>query len=381
VLRSTERILTSHTGSLPRPAELIELLSAREQGCLADEAAFHARVQEAVADVVRMQVETGIDIVNDGEAGKPSYASYVKDRLTGFEGESIQGFPPPPWARDFPEYWARLSATNPMAVARPACTGPIAWKDFAAVERDIANLQAAVGSAQPVGVFMTAASPGIVSSYLPNEYFATYDDYLDALAASMRDEYEAIAGVGFALQIDCPDLPSTRQGGLVDLSPAEFPRSVAHRIEVVNEATRNIAPERMRLHLCWGNAEAPHHTDVPLREIVSIVLQARPSVLSFEGANPRHEHEWNVWEDVELPDGKVLMPGVIDSTTNFIEHPELVSQRIQRYTRVVGRERVIAGVDCGFATVFGMTLVDPRVAWAKLRSLVDGAELASKALW
>jgi len=381
MLRSTDRILTTHTGSLPRPADLIEMIRVREQGNREDEAAFHARVREAVAEVVRLQTDAGIDIVSDGEEGKPGYATYVKDRLTGFEGQNTQRIRFQGEARDFPEYTERRMATTATLLTRPTCNGPIAWKDFAAVERDVANFKAAVEASKPAGAFMTAASPGVVSFFLANEYFKTDDEYLDALCAVMKDEYEAITNAGFDLQLDCPDLAMSRQSQFADLSTPDFRKIVERHVEVVNEATKNIDPGQMRLHLCWGNYEGPHHMDVPMHDIVDLVLKGRPSIVSFEGANPRHEHEWNVWQDVKLPAGKVLMPGVIDSTTNFVEHPELVSQRIQSYARLVGKENVIAGVDCGFGTNAASTTVDPKIAWAKLRALVEGAQIASKQLW
>jgi 5-methyltetrahydropteroyltriglutamate--homocysteine methyltransferase len=381
MLRSTDRILTTHTGSLPRPADLIDMIRAREQGNPGDEAAFQARVKSAVAEVVRLQVDAGVDIVSDGEEGKPGYATYVKDRLTGFEGQNTQRIRFQGEARDFPEYTERRMATTATILTRPTCNGPIAWKDFAAVERDVDNFMAAVDAGKPVGAFMTAASPGVVAFFLPNQYFKSDDEYLDALCAVMKDEYEAITNAGFDLQLDCPDLAMSRQSQFADLSTSDFRKIVERHVEVVNEATKNIDPDQMRLHLCWGNYEGPHHMDVPMRDIIDIVLKGRPSIISFEGANPRHEHEWNVWQDVKLPAGKVLMPGVIDSTTNFIEHPELVSQRILSYARLVGKENVIAGVDCGFGTNAASTNVDAKIVWAKLRTLVEGAQIASKALW
>ncbi len=381
MLRSTDRIHTTHTGSLPRPADLIEMIRAREQGNPGDEAAFQARVREAVAEVVRLQMDAGVDVVSDGEEGKPSYATYVKNRLSGFGGTAMARLRIQGEARDFPEYTERRMATTATLLTRPTCNGPIAWTDFAAVERDVDNFKAAVDAAKPVGAFMTAASPGVVSFFLGNEYYKTDDEYLDALCAVMKDEYEAITNAGFELQMDCPDLAMSRQSQFADLSTSDFRKIVERHVEVVNEATKNIDPDMMRLHLCWGNYEGPHHMDVPMRDIIDIVLKGRPSIISFEGANPRHEHEWNVWQDVKLPDGKMLMPGVIDSTTNFIEHPELVSQRIQAYARLVGKENVIAGVDCGFGTNAASTNVDPRIVWAKLRTLSEGAQLATKALW
>jgi 5-methyltetrahydropteroyltriglutamate--homocysteine methyltransferase len=382
IQRSQDRILTTHTGSLPRPPELIDMIRRKEAGEAVDDAAFQAKVREAVALTVRRQMEAGIDLVSDGEEGKPSYATYIKDRATGFEGERpaqtrIQGE-----ARDFPEYNERRMSTSPVSMLRrPACNGPIAWKDFASVERDIANFKAVVDEAKPVGAFMTAASPGVVALFLVNDYFPSHDAYLDAIAAVLKDEYEAIAAAGFELQLDCPDVAMGRNSQFFDLGASDFSKIVQRHIEVVNEATKNIPPQQMRLHLCWGNYEGPHHLDVPLRDIIDIVLKGRPAVISFEGANPRHEHEWNVWLDVKLPDDKIIMPGVIDSTTNFVEHPELVAQRLERYANLVGKERVLAGTDCGFGTNAASNQVDARITWAKLRSLSEGAAIASKRLW
>jgi 5-methyltetrahydropteroyltriglutamate--homocysteine methyltransferase len=377
--RSTKRILTTHTGSLPRPADLVELLSQAEVGPLADRAAFEGRVRTAVVDVVRRQREAGIDVVNDGEQGKPGYATYIKDRVTGFGGESRVTTV---WAeaRDYPEYWARRSGNTRSSFSRPVCTGPIEWRDFAAVERDIATLKAAAAGAGAGEVFMTAASPGVVSIFMANEYYPGREQYLEAIARVMKDEYEAIHRAGFLLQLDCPDLAMSRHNRYPDMSLADFRKIVALHVEVLNEATRAIPADRMRLHLCWGNYEGPHHLDVPLRDIVDLVLRARPAGLSFEGANPRHEHEWRIWKEITLPADKVLVPGVIDSTSNFIEHPELVADRIVRYAEVVGPERVVAGTDCGFGTFADNDSVDARIAWAKLRSLGAGARLAERQL-
>jgi 5-methyltetrahydropteroyltriglutamate--homocysteine methyltransferase len=374
--RSTDRILTTHTGSLPRPADLVELLRRREAGEPGDPAAFDAAVRGAVGAAVRRQVEAGLDVVNDGEQGKPGYATYIKDRVTGFGGQSRVTTV---WAegRDFPEYVERRAGNTRSSFPRPYCDGPIAWKDFAAVQRDVDTLRGALAGAAAAEGFMTAASPGVVSIFLANEHYPSREAYLAAIARVMKDEYEAIHAAGLVLQLDCPDLAMARHNRFPDLSLAEFRKLVALHVEVLNEATQAIPPEAMRLHLCWGNYEGPHHLDVPLRDIVDLVLAARPAGISFEGANPRHEHEWKIWQDVKLPPGKVLIPGVIDSTTNFIEHPELVAERIVRYARVVGRENVIAGTDCGFGTFADNDAVDARIAWAKLRALADGARLAS----
>jgi 5-methyltetrahydropteroyltriglutamate--homocysteine methyltransferase len=380
---STERILTTHTGSLPRPGTLTDRFDGDE-------------VRAAVEDTVRRQRAAGIDIVNDGEVSKPSYATYVTERLTGFDGEPATRKWSGRAVEDFPEYYERLRVQSGAGVATPPCTGPVAYTPggLAKLEADIANIKAATGfdggspaggsSASGEDVFMSAASPGIIALYMPdNQYYASTEEYIFALADAMKTEYDAIVAAGLILQLDCPDLPAA--DGSLDGAPeadvAEFRRQVAMRLEAVDHATRDIPPDRMRMHLCWGNGEGPHHTDVPLARFVDLALAARPGAVSFEGANPRHEHEWTVWEDVKLPDGKVIIPGVLDSTTNFIEHPELVAQRLVRYADVVGRDSVIAGTDCGFATIAGMHTVDPRITWAKLAAMSEGARLASDRLW
>jgi 5-methyltetrahydropteroyltriglutamate--homocysteine methyltransferase len=377
--RSTSRILTTHTGSLPRSVALQELLRLREERRLYDQAAFASSVRAAVDEVVQQQISSGLDVINDGEQERSQYATYVKERLSGFEGERLIRARPRLGDSDFPEYVGTHQSSTSMP--QPACTGPIAWKHGDGVQQDIANLKAALRTRQVEEVFMTAASPGVIATFLPNEYYPSHEAYLQALAEVMREEYQAIVQAGFLLQIDCPDLAMTRVNQFAHLSVDEFKQVVATHIDVLNAALDGLPPERMRLHLCWGNYEGPHHHDVPLQEIVDIVLRARPVGISFEGANPRHAHEWKVWRHVRLPDDKVLIPGVIDSTTNFIEHPELVAERIERYADVVGRERVIAGTDCGFGTSAWGRKVDGKIAWAKLRSLVEGARLASKALW
>jgi 5-methyltetrahydropteroyltriglutamate--homocysteine methyltransferase len=377
VKRSTERILTTHTGSLPRPPDLLGMLESLDTGTVPDRAAFDARVRRAVALVVRQQVDAGVDIVNDGEQGKVGYSTYVRQRLTGFEGQStVRGRAD--WA-DFPEAAAR--AERRSTVARPACNGPIEWKDRAAVETDTANLRAALDGVQATEAFMTAASPGVIAHFLPNQHYASREAYLARLVDVMKEEYDAIHRAGFVLQIDCPDLAMGRHLAFPDLSVAAFVKVAEANIEALNHALRDIPADRLRLHLCWGNYQGPHHRDIPLREIIRAVLKARPQALSFEGANPRHEHEWVVFREMRLPDDKVIVPGVLDTTTNFIEHPELVAQRIVRYAEVVGHERVIAGTDCGFATFGRSNLVEPEIAWAKIKSMTEGARLASAQLW
>jgi 5-methyltetrahydropteroyltriglutamate--homocysteine methyltransferase len=376
--RSTDRILTTHTGSLPRAADLTTQLEALDAGSLPDAAAFAARVRRAVSEVVRQQVEAGVDVVNDGEQGKVGYSTYVRHRLTGFGGQSrVAGRAD--WA-DFPEAAARSEKLS--TISRPTCNGPIEWKDRTAVQTDTANLRAALQGVQPAEAFMTAASPGVIAHFLRNEHYPTREAYLARLVEVMKEEYDAIHRAGFVLQVDCPDLAMSRHLAFAEMSNAEFLRIAEGNVEALNHALRDIPPDRMRLHLCWGNYEGPHHRDIPLREILPIALKARPQALSFEGANPRHEHEWVVFREVKLPDDRLIIPGVLDSTTNFIEHPELVAQRIVRYAEVVGRERVLAGSDCGFATFArSAPVVEPEIAWAKLRAMSEGARLASAQLW
>ena len=374
--QSSQRILTTHTGSLPRPNDLQQMLYAKERGEQVDQVAFETSVREAVQAVVRQQAACGIDVVNDGEMSKISYSTYVKDRLTGFEGTGLLKLGRSADLADFPEYAQRVFADF-SEITGPACTGPITFKGLAEAQRDIANLKAALQGVDVTEVFMTAASPGVISRFLENQYYPSHEAYLAALVDAMKVEYDTIYQAGFILQLDCPDLTGGRniKGTQSGLSYLEL------HVEALNHALRDIPADRMRLHLCWGNYEGPHHKDTPLRDILNIVLQARPAGLSFEAANPRHDHEWKVFEEVKLPEGKVLIPGVIDSTTNFIEHPELVAQRIERFAARVGRENVIAGTDCGFATFAGFHTVDPRIAWAKLRAMADGAHIASQQLW
>ena len=375
--RSTERFLTTHTGSLPRPDELIRTMFAKEEGVPVDPAALSARIRAAVAGVARKQVEAGLTVVNDGEMSKPSYATYVKDRLTGFGGQSH-----PLQYRDLVDFpgMARRVFGDPGRARRrtPACTGPITVRDTAAAAADTDNLAAALGGLKVEEGFMSAASPGVISLFFRDEHYGSQEKYLFAIAAAMRHEYEAVARAGFVLQIDCPDLAMGRHIQYAALSIEEFRKAARLHIEALNHALANVPPDQARLHLCWGNYEGPHHYDVPLADILDVVFTARPNGISFEAANPRHAHEWRVFERIKLPSGKVLIPGVIDSTTNFIEHPELVAERIGRYARLVGRENVIAGTDCGFGTWVGQAAVDPDIVWAKLATLAEGARLASR---
>jgi 5-methyltetrahydropteroyltriglutamate--homocysteine methyltransferase len=382
--RSTEHILTTHTGSLPRPPELVPMIFAKEKGELEDEALFDTAVKRAVADIVTKQVNCGVTVVNDGEQGKVSYANYVQNRLAGFDGPlTVQRlnnadteFP------DFAEIRDRWGKSDYIIYRRP-CTGPISYKNVEELHQELADFRAALDAARtkPEDAFLTAASPGIASLFIPNEYYQTHEEYLFAIAAAMKTEYDAIHQAGFVLQVDTPDLALSRPGFFGHLSLEEFRKVITTHVEALNEATRDIPPEDMRMHICWGNGPGPHTKDVPFKDIVDIVLQARPAALSFEAANPRHEHEYVLWEDVKLPDGKVLIPGVLDSLSNYVEHPELIAQRIVRFAERVGRENVIAGSDCGFATGASSRWVAPSITWAKFRAMAEGAEIATKALW
>ena len=371
------RILTTHVGSLPRPKALAALLIDRDRGKPVDEAAFQEAVTQAVNDAVARQVKLGVDIVSDGEMSKIAYSLYPKERLNGFGGQA------PPRSKnresfDFPGWDAQRVA---IMQHRPVCQGPITRKQTDALEIDLRNFRAAVNATPPTGTFMTAASPGVIAAFIPNAYYPTHEAYVNALSEAMRPEYEAIVAAGFDLQLDCPDLASSRAGTYAGDTEEEWQRRSAASIEALNNATAAIPPERMRMHLCWGNYNGPHTYDLPLEDVLPTAFRARPATISFDGANPRHEHEWEVFRDHKLPDGKTIQPGVIDSTTNFVEHPKLVAQRIVRYAEIVGRERVIAGVDCGFATSAEYHPVDGDICWAKLGVLAEGAKLASERLW
>ena len=376
--RSTERVLTTHTGSLPRPPRVVELLLEEQKGPGTRTAELHKAVAAAVAEVVEKQVACGLDIINDGEQGRTDYTTHVKDRLTGFDGPSS-----PPLGTgepDFPELSAMLAYFASPFQHRPACSGPVTWKDFAALEADIARAKTAMSGAKTQELFFTSPSPGQIARYLKNQHYPSEEAYLYALADVMAREYRAIVDAGFVLQLDCPDLALSRHMVFAHLSLDEFRKVIATHVEALNHAVKDIPPDRMRMHICWASTQGPHHKDVPLKDIVDIVLKGRPQAVSFPGANPAHGHEWKVWKDVKLPDGKIIIPGVIDSTSNFVEHPELVADRILQYARVVGRDNIIAGVDCGFGTFAGRLQVDSRIVWMKLASLAEGARLASKQL-
>lgn len=378
---TTDRILTTHTGSLPRPADLIQMMWAVGDGIPVDREALGRRVAEAVRETVEKQLAAGISIVNDGEMSKPSYATYVKDRLEGFAGESIQSYYFADLA-DFPKS-AEIVAANPGRRKRtaPACNGPISVRDPDAAARDMRNLELAARACKATATFSSAASPGVVSIFFANEYYPSDEEYVFAIAEAMRHEYEAIAAAGATVQLDCPDLAMGRHSAYADMDLAEFRKRVAMNIAALNHGVRNVPAEQLRMHLCWGNYPGPHHRDVAMSEIIDLVWTAKPRTVLFEAANPRHAHEWTLFETTRVPDGKVICPGVIECQSNYIEHPELVAQRIERYARLVGRERVMAGVDCGFSIHVGMQGIDPEVAWAKLSSLAQGAEIATDRLW
>ena len=376
-----ERVLTTHTGSLPRPDDLIQIMWAKGDGIPVDEGALSHHIATAVQEVVDRQVGAGVAIVNDGEMSKPSYATYVKDRLNGFGGESVQNY----FFADLVDYprSAEMVAANPGRRKRtaPACNGEISVRDRDAIATDMANLGKAVAGSAAAGTFSSAASPGVVSLFFTNEFYATDEEYLFAIAEAMRYEYETIAAAGATVQLDCPDLAMGRHSAYADMDLPVFRRRLALNIEALNHAVRNIPADRLRMHVCWGNYPGPHHRDVDLTDIIDLVWTAKPQAVLFEAANPRHAHEWTLFEDTKVPDDKVLCPGVIEPQSNYIEHPELVAQRIERYAGLVGRDRVMAGVDCGFSVHVGTQGIDPDVTWGKLRALADGAAIASERLW
>jgi 5-methyltetrahydropteroyltriglutamate--homocysteine methyltransferase len=378
--RSTDRFLTTHTGSLPRPESLIRTMYAKEEGVPVDAAALEARVADAVVEVVRKQAAAGVDVINDGEMSKPSYATYIKDRLSGFGGDDnkfvyqdLVGFPG----------LAKRVFGDPGRSRRrtPSCNAAVQVRDPQAAQTDVAHLRAALTNVGAVEGFLTAASPGVVSLFFRNQFYASEEQYVFAIAEAMRAEYETIVDAGVVLQIDCPDLGMGRHIQHADLSLPEWRKKATLHVEALNHALRNIAPDRARLHLCWGNYEGPHHCDVPLADVIDIVWRAKPCAVALEAANPRHAHEWQLFETVKLPEGKLLIPGVIESKSNFIEHPELIAQRIGRYANLVGRENVMAGSDCGFGTWVGQAAVDPDVVWAKFAAMAEGARIASAKFW
>jgi len=377
--RSTDRILTTHVGSLPRTQAVTDVLFARAAG-RPDEPGADDTIANAVKEVVKRQVDVGIDIVSDGEMSKISYATYVSERLAGFDGDTPRE--PGQDLVEFPGLLKKLAERGATAkYRRPRCVGPVRVKDTRPLATDLENLKSAKAAAPAQEAFMNAASPGVVALFQPNDFYSTADEYLEALAEALRTEYEAIVAAGILLQIDAPDLGMGRHTMYRDRTEEEFTVLAARHIEVLNHALRNVPADRVRMHVCWGNYEGPHHYDIPLARLLPVVLRAKPQALLFEAANPRHAHEWAVFADVKLPEEKVLIPGVISSTTNYVEHPLLVAERLERLAELVGRERVIGGSDCGYGTFAGFGPVEPDIAYMKLAALVEGARIASGRLW
>lgn len=378
----TGRILTTHVGSLPRSAAVTDLIFAAERGEPVDPDLFDRTMSEAVADAVEKQVASGIDIVCDGEMAKISYATYIKDRITGFDGDSPRT--PPADLEMFPGFLERQSkGGGTPTYRRPRCVGPITPKTLAPLRDDIRHLQSAMATHSASLGFMNAASPGVIALFQPNDFYPTQDAYLEALAEAMRPEYEAIVGAGLILQLDSPDLGLGRHMMYRDRSEEDYLRLIEGHVEALNHALRNIPADRVRMHVCWGNYEGPHCCDVEMGVILPTLLRAKPAGLLFETSNPRHQADWTYFADIAaaIPEDKILIPGVIDSTTNFVEHPRVVAERIERFANIVGRDRVIAGTDCGFSTFAGFGVVDPDIVWAKFRAMADGAEIASRHLW
>jgi 5-methyltetrahydropteroyltriglutamate--homocysteine methyltransferase len=377
---SQDRILTTHVGSLPRPPELRQLLVRKDQGEAYDKAELDRLTRQAVVDIVRRQAEAGVDIVNDGEMSKPGYSTYVADRLSGFSGH--EPAKPRLDTREHPNFVAAYERMTGANVARRAvCVGPVAVRDREPLAQDLANLRAALEGVSVAEGFMTAASPGLVPVFQTNRHYPTHESYVEAIAAAMQEEYEAIANAGFVLQLDCPDLAMAHHTSFQDLSETDFLKRAGFHVEVLNHALRNVPADRARIHICWGNYEGPHDHDIPFAKVAPILIKAKPMALVVEAANPRHAHEWTVWRETKLPDDKILVPGVLDTSTNYVEHPELVAERICRFADIVGRERVIAGSDCGFGTFAGYGKLDPDISFKKLRAMAEGAAIASKRLW
>ncbi len=375
------QILTTHVGSLPRTQKVVDFIFARERGEPYDEGVFDATMTEAVDETVRRQREAGIDIVSDGEASKISYATYVKDRYTGFSGDSPRSAPAD--LRLFPTFLKRLAESGGTPqYARPLCTGEVKSKGQGELQKDIDNLKAAMRTHGAARGFMNAASPGVISLFLHNEYYPNRETYLEALADVMREEYATIAAAGLDLQLDCPDLALSRHMLFADLSDAEFVKIANAHVEALNHALADVPEDQIRVHICWGNYEGPHVCDIGMDKVFSTLMKAKARYVLFETSNPRHAHEWTVFRDrkADIPDDKVLIPGVVDTTTNFVEHPELVAERIGRFVDIVGVDRVIAGSDCGFGTFAGFGAVDPEIAFHKLKALAEGAALASNRL-
>jgi len=377
---SEDRILTTHVGSLPRSAAVVDFLHKKENAETYDRAAFAATIRAGVREVVAKQRLVGIDVVSDGETSKIGYATYIKDRLSGFDGH----YPRPPHLdlKPYPEFREAMARMmGKQSFKRAACVGPIELVDREAMQADVENLGAAMAAHPPVEGFMNAASPGVISAFQSNRYYPSHEAYVDAIVTAMKPEYDAIAAAGFMLQLDCPDLAMARHTGFQELDEAEFLKRAEYQVEALNHAVRDIPADRMRMHVCWGNYEGPHDCDIALEKILGIVLKAKPAGILFEAANPRHRHELEVWSKAKLPDDKVLIPGCIMSTSNYVEHPRLIAEQLCQYADIVGRQRVIAGTDCGFGTFAGYSRVDPGIAYKKLGALAEGAALASAKLW
>ena len=371
-------IRTTHVGSLPRSQEVTDFLFAKERGEEFDQSSFDAAMAAACSETVRLQVEAGVDLVSDGETSKISYATYVKDRYTGFAGDTPRS--PPADLLQFPDFLRRLANEGGTAqYSRPKCVGEIKRKRGNELEKDISNLKSGIAAHGASGGFMNAASPGVISLFLPNAFWPSREAYIEALAIAMRDEYRAIVDSGLHLQVDCPDLGLARHVMFSELDDDQFVAAAESNVEALNFALAEIDPSRVRVHICWGNYEGPHTCDIGMDKVFSTLMKVRANSVLFESSNPRHAHEWTVFENrkSEIPDEKILVPGVIDTTSNFVEHPELVAQRIRRFSRIVGADRIIAGTDCGFGTFAGYGAIDPKIAYAKLASLAEGARLAS----
>jgi 5-methyltetrahydropteroyltriglutamate--homocysteine methyltransferase len=378
--RSTDRILTTHVGSMPRPQSLVDVLLRKDHGEAYDPAEYERVIRDAVAAVVKRQVEAGVDVPSDGEASKVSYSTYMMDRLTGFGGDNKRKV-----ALDlapYPEFREKMSRmTGVQEFRRASCIGPVAVKDLQPLKADIGNMLAAMAAMGVQEGFMNSASPGLITAFQPNQYYKTHEDYVWALSDAMRQEYRLIVEAGLVLQLDCPDLAMARHTGFQDLTEAEFIKRAELHVEAMNAALEGIPAERVRFHVCWGNYEGPHDFDIDLIKILPVILKAKPQGILFEAANSRHAHEWKVWAEAKLPEDKVLIPGLIDSCSNYVEHPELVAQGVERFAAIVGRERVLAGTDCGFGTFAGYGKLDGEIAYKKLKALAEGAAIATRRLW
>ncbi len=376
---STDHILTTHVGSLPRSQTLVDALLAKDHGGEYDKADYDRVIRESVQEVISLQRDAGIDIPSDGEQSKVSYSTYMMDRLTGFGGDNERSVALD--LKDYPQFREKMARmTGKQEFRRSSCIGPIAVKDLSSLHTDIANLVEAAKAAGIEEAFMNSASPGLVTAFQPNKYYKTHEDYVWALSDAMKEEYKAITDAGLLLQLDCPDLAMAAHIAFQDLSEPEFLKRAQLHVEAMNAALEGIDGSRVRMHICWGNYEGPHDHDIAVEKLMGVVAKAKPQAVLFEGANARHEHEWTAWRDARLPDDKIFVPGMIDTSSNYVEHPELIAQRVERWVGMFGRERVIAGTDCGFGTFAGYGKLDGQIAYKKLRALAEGAALATKRL-